>query len=76
MGPAVSDTLLSQSTFTNASSTFFKWLMSPKRVLLDLLDLQDHLELLVVDLTLSASLSKRRPLIPSVVATTALTTPT
>lgn len=50
--------------------------MFPNRVLLDLLDLLDHLELLVVDLTLSASPSKRRPLIPSVVATTALMTPT
>lgn len=42
-------------------------------VLLDLLDLLDPLELLVVDSTLSASLFRRRPLIPSVVATALMT---
>lgn len=45
-------------------------------VLLDLLDLLDQPELPVVDSTSSASQSRRKLLIPSVVATTALMTPT
>lgn len=44
------------------------------RVPLDLPDLLDPLDLPVVDLTSSASLFRRRPPIPSVAATTALTT--
>jgi len=45
-------------------------------VLLDLLDLPVLPDLPEVDLTSSASLFRRRHPIPSVVATTALTTPT
>lgn len=54
----------------------YKTLISCIRVLLDLLDLPVLLEHPVVDLTLSASHSRRRLPIPTVEATTALTTPT
>lgn len=50
--------------------------MFSKRVLLDLLDPLDPLDLLAVDSTSSASLFRRRHPIPTVAATTALTTPT
>lgn len=57
-------------------SPFYKRLVSPNRVLPELPDLLDPQDLPVVDSTSSASLFRRRHPIPSVVATTALTTPT
>ncbi len=53
-------------------SAVCKHLLSTIRVLLDLLDLLDPLDLPEADSTSSASPFRRRPLIPSVVATTAL----
>lgn len=58
-------------------SAVYEHMVSPNRVLLDLPDLLDPLDLLAVDSTSSASLFRRRHPIPTVVAdTTALMTPT
>lgn len=55
---------------------FCKCLVSLNRVLLDLPDLLDPLDLPVLSSTSSAHPLRRRPPIPSVAATTALMTPT
>lgn len=58
-------------------SAVYEHMVSPNRVLLDLPDLLDPLDLLAVDSTSSVSLFRRRLPIPTVVAdTTALMTPT
>ncbi len=60
---------------TSNVSAVCKPLVSPNRVLPDLLDLPDPPDLPAVDSTSSASPFRRRHLIPSVAATTVLTTP-
>ena len=79
MGPAVSSPQIFVSTNLPTLSMCLQLVnapSSPNRVLLDLPDLLDPLDLPVVDSTSSASLFRRRLPIPSVLATTALTTPT